>query len=98
MSEESRLGIQLFERLESDFGNQADKIINTIIEMAGKERVTIPGYDYCHRKERNEKIIREFNGGNYRELALKFNLSQGTIRQIINNHRRAFQLSGQKLQ
>lgn len=35
---------------------------------------------------RNKQICSEFNGGNYKQLARKYNLSEASVYRIINNH------------
>ena len=35
------------------------------------------------KEKRNRQILKMFNGGNYREIAKKFNLSENRVRSII---------------
>ena len=50
----------------------------------GGTEVYIPKSDMLVKAIRNDRIKQEFNGGNYKELALKYNLSESQIRNIIN--------------
>ena len=40
--------------------------------------------DTLFKSKRDKEIMKEFNGGNYRELALKYSLAENTIRQIVS--------------
>ena len=56
--------------------------------------------DSFRRAARNEEIRRKFDGGNYRQLALEYDLSEVTIRQIvedIDKEMRAMPIDGQQL-
>jgi Mor family transcriptional regulator len=44
----------------------------------------LPKLDALIRKIRDEKIRNEFNGGNYRELAIKYKLTEVWVRQIVD--------------
>ncbi len=44
----------------------------------------LPKLDGLIRKIRDEKIRAEFNGGNYRELAIKYRLTEVWVRQIVD--------------
>ncbi|MDP4092582.1 MAG: Mor transcription activator family protein [Bacillota bacterium] len=46
----------------------------------------LPKLDGLIRRLRDEKIRKEFNGGNYRELAIKYKLTEVWIRQIVDDH------------
>ncbi len=50
----------------------------------GGERVYIPLPDRLATAARNRKIRSEFNGQNYRALALKYNLTVRWIREIVS--------------
>jgi Mor family transcriptional regulator len=62
-------------------------IKNLIIlsQTFGGSMLYIPKYDSLTKSIRDAKIKKEFNGVNYRDLALKYNLSESTIRNIINS-------------
>lgn len=62
-------------------------IKNLIIlsQTFGGSMLYIPKYDSLTKSIRDAKIKKEFNGANYRDLALKYNLSESTIRNIINS-------------
>lgn len=44
----------------------------------------LPKLDALIRKLRDDKIRAEFNGGNYRELAIKYKLTEVWVRQIVD--------------
>lgn len=54
----------------------ADKYGGTMVYIPLRSRIT--------RLERDRRIKEEFNGGNYRELVRKYNVSESTVRSIIN--------------
>ncbi len=45
----------------------------------------LPKLDGVLNKIRDKKIKNEFNGSNYKELAIKYNLTERWIRQIVDN-------------
>lgn len=47
------------------------------------ERVYFPKYETVERPLRNKKIITEFNGYNFKELARKYGITEMAIRQIV---------------
>ena len=51
----------------------------------GGTMLYIPKHDSLAKEIRNEKIRKEFNGGNYKELTKKYNLCESQIRNIINS-------------
>lgn len=61
-------------------------VIKVIIQTLGGSRVSIPTLKYLERIERDKKIKNAFHGGNYRELAMRFGVTEITVRRIV--HRR----------
>jgi DNA invertase Pin-like site-specific DNA recombinase len=61
----------------------------------GGTRHYFPKFESLFRDNRNEMIYNEFSGGNYKELAKKYNLSETRIREIINeeHNRRYMQIN-----
>lgn len=59
---------------------------NTIIlcKNFGGGMIYIPKCDSIVKPARDKKIRFEFDGMNYKKLAIKYNLSESTIRNIIN--------------
>lgn len=57
----------------------------TLAQNYGGAMIYIPKYDSIAKDLRNEKIKSEFNGGNYKELMKKYNLSESQIRNIIKS-------------
>jgi len=55
--------------------------------------VYLPKLDNSLRRIRDDKIRKEFNGGNYKELAHKFKLTESWVREIINANRNLDQIS-----
>ncbi len=47
------------------------------------ERVYFPKYEAVERPLRNKKIITEFNGYNFKQLARKYGITEMAIRQIV---------------
>lgn len=62
--------------------------IKILIQTFGGSRVSIPTLKYLDRVERNKRIRNAFHGGNYRELAARFGLTEHTIRTIVHERRR----------
>lgn len=52
----------------------------------GGTMLYIPKYESLTRNIRDKKIKKDFTGGNIRELAIKYNLCESSIRNIVNNH------------
>jgi len=76
---------RLFHRLQSEFGPaSARAITRAILEEMGGLRVSIPDLDELHREERDARIRAAFNGRNYEELAIRWNLSVRRVRYIID--------------
>lgn len=53
-------------------------------EKLGGTTIYIPKYDSIFRNLRNEKIKKEFNGYNYQELAIKYDVCERTVRNICD--------------
>lgn len=53
----------------------------------GGEQFYLPKLDACLAGVRERKIIEEFKGGNYRELAVKHGVTSRWVRDIIKKHR-----------
>jgi Mor family transcriptional regulator len=83
---ENREAVQtLFRRLCSDFGHSSGKaIIRVIVEELGGMRITVPGFKDIYREERKRKICNLFNGANHKELAIMFDLTEGSRKEIVN--------------
>jgi len=61
--------------------------IDNIIRMSiifGGTTMYFPKSNMLVKSIRDKIIKREFNGGNYKELARKYNLSESQVRNIIN--------------
>lgn len=56
----------------------------TIAEKYQGMALYLPKLDGLIRKIRDDKIRKEFNGGNYRELAIKYKLTEVWVRQIVD--------------
>lgn len=54
-----------------------------LMESYGGDVIYIPTKDVFAREERNARIREEFNGFNYKELALKYGLTTIWIRSIV---------------
>ena len=53
----------------------------------GGTALYVPKADIVLRKVRDDKIKAEFNGHNYRKLAIKYGLTEITIRHILEGER-----------
>lgn len=58
-----------------------------LVEFLGGCTIYIAKADKIESIMRNRKIKDEFNGSNYQELALKYNLSERRVRDIIDEDR-----------
>ncbi len=61
--------------------------VDSAIKLAsslGGTGVYVPKVDSVMAKVRDSLIMEQFNGHNYRDLALKFGLTEVWIRQIVN--------------
>ncbi|TLD40612.1 MAG: hypothetical protein JETT_3110 [Candidatus Jettenia ecosi] len=54
----------------------------------GGEQFYLPKLDMCLARVKKRKIIEEFNGSNYKELAMKHGFTSFWVRYIIKEHRR----------
>lgn len=63
--------------------NVAEEVCDEIVGEWGGRQVYIPRGLLARMADRNQQIIAEFNGKNYRELAKKHNRSEMRIRQIL---------------
>lgn len=63
------IGLEAYLKLVTEFGGLA---------------LYIQKADYLTKKVRDREIKRLFDGGNYRKLALKFNLSEAMVRTIVS--------------
>lgn len=64
--------------------------LDTLLEFLadrGGEAIYFPKLIRVVRQARDRRIVEEFNGSNYRELAKEYGLTVASIRQIIKTHR-----------
>jgi Mor family transcriptional regulator len=78
---------ELFDRLREEFGHEAPRIIQILVEAVGGMQIRIPDLSYLYRQERNRRIRNEFNGRNHEELAIKYRLKIRWVRRIINSQK-----------
>lgn len=55
-----------------------------LVEHYGGSKIYIAKYDTITRPDRNNEIRKKFNGGNYKQLAREYRLSELTIRRIVD--------------
>lgn len=76
---------RLYEGFIAEFGEaSAKKIFNVIMKELGNDRITI-SFAYYSRKLRNRQIRKNFYGGNYEELAIRYELTEKQIRKIVHS-------------
>ncbi|MEG2344173.1 MAG: Mor transcription activator family protein [Acidaminococcaceae bacterium] len=63
-----------------------EKFINLSYSFSGIV-FYIPKFDTLASRARDRLIVKEFNGGNYSELARKYDLTEIWVRQIVNRDR-----------
>ena len=77
--------------LDQNYREIADHIdieaFNKLLWLCGGEHLYIPKTDKVWRRERNKRILEDFNGGNIKALARKYSLSERRIQQIVNESR-----------
>lgn len=73
-----------FENIARELGIEKAKLL---FEEFGGTSVYFPTEKMIYKEARDRKIISECNGFNYKELAVKFNMSESYIRTIINRHK-----------
>ncbi len=54
--------------------------------FGGGESIYFPKLEAIHRPARDKKIIEDFNGYNFRQLAKKYQLSEMRIRAIVREY------------
>lgn len=54
-----------------------------ILDLVGGENIYFPKRESLERPLRQQAILREYNGCNYRQLARKYGLTERSIRQIV---------------
>lgn len=55
-----------------------------LVEYYGGSKIYIEKSDTVIRPDRNNEIRKKFNGGNYKQLAREYGLSELTIRRIVD--------------
>ena len=81
---ESKNFLEVYGYLTGIFGEDGDLIYQRIIEMLGPgRRVTILSYEKLLILQRNEQIRQESKGCNHEELAIKYGVTERTIRRIL---------------
>lgn len=58
-----------------------------VVYNFGGLNIYFPKFENLTAPARNRLIIREFNGGNYDELALKYRVTESWVRQIVKQDR-----------
>ena len=64
--------------------------VDAFVEMshvAGGVSIYVPKFESVIASARNRLIIREFDGGNYAALAIRYGISEVWVRQIVNQQR-----------
>jgi Mor family transcriptional regulator len=75
----------LADHLRRSFGEETGTAVMRIVyEELGGMRITVPTITQLFVTERNEKIKRQFTGGNHEELAIMWGLSVRQVRRIVN--------------
>lgn len=64
------IGLDSYKKLMAEYGGMS---------------IYIPKDDRLERMERNDKIRSEFDGYNFRELAMKYGLTEVSIRSIVSD-------------
>lgn len=59
-----------------------------IVKASGGITQYIPMYDSVTAAARDRLIIQEFTGGNYKDLALKYGISEVWVRTVLDKQRR----------
>ena len=84
------MDIEKIESLEQLSGSSKElvKIIELeaykkLVQHFGGSYIYVNKPDTVVRSERNAKICRKFNGSNYNQLAIEYNLTENRIRSII---------------
>lgn len=67
------IGLDSYKKLMAEYGGMS---------------IYIPKADRLERMERNDKIRSEFDGYNFRELAMKYGLTEVSIRSIVSDKMR----------
>ncbi len=62
--------------------------VKVLFKEFGGTSVYFPTEKMIYKDARDRKIISEYNGFNYKELAVKYNMSESYIRYIINRHKK----------
>lgn len=81
--------------LPADVPEEYQDIVETIgidafVQLAllcGGQNLYIPKRESLEREGRDRDIRARFNGGNYRDLARQYRLSERQIRKIVSGHR-----------
>jgi hypothetical protein len=77
--------IALYHCLRDRFGAASGEAIMRKFLCDLKDcRISFPDHQDIYREERNRKIKNMFNGGNYKELAILYNLDESWIWRIVN--------------
>lgn len=75
---------RLYEKFIEEFGEAAaERIFKVLMRELGNDRITI-SFAYYSRKLRNRQIRKNFYGGNYEELAIRYDLTEKQIRIIVH--------------
>lgn len=76
--------IGLYDKFIEEFNPKiAEKILDILQNMVGGKRITLNTRIILYR-ERNETIMGLFDGGNYEELAIRYDRTEKQIRRIIH--------------
>lgn len=62
-----------------------DKFVE-ITKLYGGTNTYIPTYKGLFRYARDREIVRQFNGVNYNELAVKYNMCVSNLKRILNEN------------
>ena len=62
------------------------EIIGEVAKLYGGTNTYIPTYKGLFRYARNRDIVKQFNGVNHNELAIRYNMCVSNIKRILNEN------------
>ncbi|MDP2167959.1 MAG: Mor transcription activator family protein [Thermodesulfovibrionales bacterium] len=78
----------LFTRLIGEYGSETgERLVRLIAEELGGLTVYIPSVRHLERETVRAEVRRLFRGDNHRELAIRFGISEASVRRILKERR-----------
>ena len=77
-------GPEDLDRAQGEAREFAARLIKTLCDSIGGQELYVPRLPWCLRDARDQQVVFEFDGGNYKDLGRRFKITPRQTRRIIH--------------